>query len=170
MIYFRYGKKNGFPHLEHCTLPRAGALQAILQTLNKETTIRPIKWIIDVTIAYPQSQPLNLITIVAGQRDPMVTTVHFRKIPISEVPLETEDLRDWLFNVFVEKDRMLDAFSKTGTFPIPEERGNSYRSKPEKVELNALMVVCAHALPFLLLCIEIYILYSGIQMIFNVLF
>jgi lysophosphatidylglycerol acyltransferase 1 len=28
-----YGRKNGFPHLEHTTLPRMGAVKVILDTL-----------------------------------------------------------------------------------------------------------------------------------------
>jgi hypothetical protein len=36
-IRFRYAKKHGYPHLEHVTLPRMGAMQVILNELSPES-------------------------------------------------------------------------------------------------------------------------------------
>ncbi len=41
--------------------------------------------VVDVTIAYPNGQPLNLWTIVSGSRPPCVTHVHYRVFDIKEV-------------------------------------------------------------------------------------
>ena len=41
--------------------------------------------VVDVTIAYPNGQPLNLWSIVSGSRPPCVTHVHYRVFDIKEV-------------------------------------------------------------------------------------
>ena len=33
-MFLRYARKNGYPHLEHVTLPRVGALQTLLKSLS----------------------------------------------------------------------------------------------------------------------------------------
>lgn len=35
---FRYAEENGFPHLEHTTLPRMGAVNAILEEIGPRIT------------------------------------------------------------------------------------------------------------------------------------
>jgi hypothetical protein len=41
--------------------------------------------VVDVTIAYPNGQPLDLWNIVSGSRPPCVTHVHYRVFDIKEV-------------------------------------------------------------------------------------
>ena len=41
--------------------------------------------VVDVTIAYPDKQPLNLWNIVSATRPPCVTHVHYRIFDINEV-------------------------------------------------------------------------------------
>ena len=76
-----------------------------------------LKWLVDVTIGYPEHKDMNLQTILFGTRNPCQTTVYFRKFPIMDVPLEGEALTKWLNDRFVEKEEMLDVFYKTGKFP-----------------------------------------------------
>lgn len=136
--------------MEHCLLPRAGAFHTILSTLNGEGSglndqVRKIKWILDVTVAYPPGKPLNFQTIIFGQRDPMMVTLHYRKIPISQVPNHSlESLRDWLFGVYTEKDKLLDSFYKTGHFPVPSMRDKNYIEKPVLLKLNLATMIMLH--------------------------
>ncbi|XP_013885275.1 acyl-CoA:lysophosphatidylglycerol acyltransferase 1 [Austrofundulus limnaeus] len=40
--------------------------------------------------------------------------------PIKEVPVEAEALTNWLYQRFVEKEKLLAHFYDTGSFPPPE--------------------------------------------------
>ena len=112
-----YGRKNGFPHLEHITLPRMGAVQAILEEVGpreddsemiktrsgskieiiKDTigairekkyvkeTKPPIKYILDMTIAYPNGQPLSIWTLCMGTREKCDIAVHYKIFKVDDV-------------------------------------------------------------------------------------
>jgi len=116
----RFAAKLGLPPMEHCTLPRTGALDVImaeigpwsqLQNLNldkeqaegdtedkteekaiveekhgEETAKKGnLKYIVDVTVAYPEGKPLDLQSIVTGWRKPCLTHVHYRVFPIRKI-------------------------------------------------------------------------------------
>ena len=97
---FRFAKKNDLPMLEHCTLPRTGALEIILEVLGDKTkngggamnnglnnsqSGHAINKICDVTIAYPEGKPLDLFQIAAGYREPCATHVHYRLFDVKDV-------------------------------------------------------------------------------------
>ena len=82
--------------LEHCTLPRTGALEVILDILgpnqkngfsagNSLQDDSKIGKIFDVTIAYPEGKPLDLFQIGFGSRPPCVTHVHYRVFDVKDV-------------------------------------------------------------------------------------
>jgi len=153
-----YARKNGFPHLEHTTLPRMGAAKVVLDTLGprkekskvddgavksrsaaslkliKDTigdirekksvknTRPPIKWVLDVTIAYPNGHALSLGTLIFGNREKCDIAVNYRMFPIEEVPYANEtELRDWMYKLYEEKDKLLDHYYKHGTFEKDEK-------------------------------------------------
>lgn len=153
----RFARKNNLPHLEHVSLPRAGALHTIVNTLHPSTCttlngyfsndgnanhfpkkldlqtdsdkVRPIKWAIDITIGYPNVQPIGLPSTITMLTDPCKIFVHYRKFPIEEVPLETTALTQWLYDRFQEKEELLKEFYQTGTFPLhpnPREIGRAH--------------------------------------------
>ena len=82
-----------------------------------ETKQEPLKWLIDATIGYPNNLDLNGLTIIAGTRNPCNVTVHYRKFPISELPLDNESLIKWMYDRYEEKEIMLEVFHRTGQFP-----------------------------------------------------
>ena len=82
---------------------------------------RPLKWLIDVTIGYPENKPLNMQTILAGTRKPCQVVLNYRKFPITDLPLETAALTKWMNDRFVEKEKMLEIFYRTGKFPKWDE-------------------------------------------------
>jgi lysophosphatidylglycerol acyltransferase 1 len=48
--------------------------------------IKPeIRWILDITIAYPQGKPIDLPTIITGSRPPCDTVLFYRIYPTSMV-------------------------------------------------------------------------------------
>ena len=44
-----------------------------------------IRWILDITIAYPDKKPLDLLTIITGSRPPCETVLFYRLYPTSVV-------------------------------------------------------------------------------------
>ncbi|KAK6767111.1 hypothetical protein RB195_026489 [Necator americanus] len=148
----RYGKLNGFPHLKYTTLPRMGAVKAILEEVGprededeprersssklklitdtvgairekkyvKETR-PPIKYVLDVTIAYPNGIPLSLVSLGFGTREKCDIAVNYKIYNADEVPFDDDDkLRDWMYNVYKEKDEMLARYYETGQFQSGE--------------------------------------------------
>ncbi|VDM97041.1 unnamed protein product [Thelazia callipaeda] len=152
----KYGKEHGYPHLEHATLPRFGAVKAIMEEVgpkkgyeNIDTAISkngsklklikdtvgairekkyikemrpPVKYVLDVTIAYPHKLPLSLFTLSFGTREPCDIGVHYKIYDARDVPFDDEEkLRDWMYSVYQYKDNILDRYYKEGVFVRGEE-------------------------------------------------
>ncbi|XP_065748579.1 acyl-CoA:lysophosphatidylglycerol acyltransferase 1 [Phocoena phocoena] len=132
-----FAKKNNLPFLTHVTLPRIGATKIILSALvarqengspaggdakELDSRSKGLQWIIDTTIAYPKAEPIDIQTWILGYRKPVVTHVHYRIFPIKDIPLETDNLADWLYQRFIEKEDLLSHFYETGAFPPPKGR------------------------------------------------
>ena len=102
-FFFRFAKKNDLPNLEYCTLPRTGALEAILEVLGPNAANTNgaasssslnngqlkksghLTKIVDVTIAYPDGKPLDLLQIFSAYRPPCTTHVHYRVFDVKDV-------------------------------------------------------------------------------------
>ncbi|XP_049536587.1 acyl-CoA:lysophosphatidylglycerol acyltransferase 1-like isoform X2 [Anopheles darlingi] len=164
----RFAEKNNLPVLNNVTLPRVGAMKAIMDVLGapmdindasieyamqeatkqsesnstiinseaiskddddcdncKETSYAMLngqpggclEYILDITIAYPQGVPLDLPNIVHGIRDPCQTFLFYKLYHCSEVPRESETLTQWLYNRFYEKEKLLEEFYRSGSWP-----------------------------------------------------
>jgi hypothetical protein len=107
-VLCRYLQKNeaeiGFSSLENVTLPRTGAMEAIMEAL-APPSVHPnethsyqsgnedhvpnhiiipsaeepcLKYVLDITIAYPKKSPLSLLDIVSGIAAPRETYFFYR--------------------------------------------------------------------------------------------
>ncbi|KAK6642245.1 hypothetical protein RUM44_013968 [Polyplax serrata] len=81
---------------------------------------KKIRWLLDITIAYPQGVPLDLPTIVTGSRPPCQTFLFYRLYKCSQIPVDKDEMTNWLYQIFQEKDEMLEKFYATGVFPKNE--------------------------------------------------
>lgn len=164
----RYAKANNYPFLQHVTLPRVGAMYTIINSLrpgkleenlkqNRNTDAlddkqkEPLRWVIDITIGYPDGgKPLDLPTICSSYRPPCTTYFHYRCYPIDDVPEDMESMKEWLYDRWVEKENLLDEYYKTGKFPHKSVRGdnnsNNYKlmSQPTKVIFNDFYIAFCH--------------------------
>ncbi|XP_073946437.1 plexin A isoform X2 [Choristoneura fumiferana] len=139
----RFAEKNNLPKLEYVSLPRAGAMKVIMEEIgpdrepgastsnnakkdgnfNQNNVAKHLKtsdhlqWVLDVTIAYPDRVPLHLQDVVCGIRPPCDIRIHYRIYPITEVPSDDEGMTQWLYDRFIEKDKMLEEYYRTGEFP-----------------------------------------------------
>eukprot|EP00092_Neocalanus_flemingeri_P010647 GFUD01011469.1.p1 GENE.GFUD01011469.1~~GFUD01011469.1.p1 ORF type:complete len:353 (+),score=122.85 GFUD01011469.1:77-1135(+) len=118
-ISHQFAKKKDLPMLEHCTLPRTGALDVIMDVLGpgRHKEGHQIEKIVDMTVAFPSGHPLDLQSIVTGWREPCVTHVHYREFDCKDLPDSTEDFFNWMVKLYQEKEEMLDKYYKTGEFP-----------------------------------------------------
>lgn len=139
-----FAMKNNLPHCKNVSLPRLGALFAIFEELHPDkedvytdkhgnTTIIPtdnddtLSWVLDITIGYPHGNPIDLLTIITGQRDPCTTSLYYRLYPIHTVPCQKDALTRWLYTLWEEKEHMLETFYNQGHFP---PRHTGYTSSP----------------------------------------
>uniref|UniRef100_A0A1B6INK0 Phospholipid/glycerol acyltransferase domain-containing protein n=1 Tax=Homalodisca liturata TaxID=320908 RepID=A0A1B6INK0_9HEMI len=128
----RYALKNNLPVLNHVSLPRMGAMQGIVDVCgcqsdqvspNNNTEVKAdyqLRWVLDITIAYPEGKPLDLPTIITGWRKPCQTFMFYRLYPGSQIPTDTEELTKWLITRWQEKEQILSTFYSTGQIPVSE--------------------------------------------------
>lgn len=114
----RYAEQHGLPHLEHVTLPRIGAMKAVIDVLQKDNNDKDkqhcLDYVLDITIAYPDGVPLGLLDIVSGLKDPCQTYMHYRVYKVTDVPSEEASLTEWLYELFYDKENILKNFYETG--------------------------------------------------------
>jgi len=94
----------------------------LLSGLNKEQ--KNLKYIIDVTIGYVNGRPVDLLNAAVGANEPSQTVIYYRKYLAAMVPRSESQLTNWLYERFAEKDRLLDHFYRTGTFPTECSNGS----------------------------------------------
>lgn len=88
-------------------------------TKKSENPRHYLDYILDITIAYPNGKPLDILNIVHGIRLPCPTYFLYRLYHTSQLPKTEEALTKWLFERWHEKEKILEDFYKTGTFSIP---------------------------------------------------
>ncbi|XP_058131151.1 acyl-CoA:lysophosphatidylglycerol acyltransferase 1 isoform X2 [Dasypus novemcinctus] len=174
-----FAKKNNLPFLTHVTLPRIGATKIILSALvarqengipaggdakELDSKSKGLQWVIDTTIAYPKAEPIDIQTWILGYRKPTVTHVHYRIFPIKDVSLETDDdLADWLYQRFIEKEDLLSHFYKTGAFPPPKGHKEAV---PREMTLSNMWIFLIQSFAFL----SGYMWYNILQYFYHCLF
>ena len=101
-----------------------------------------LTWILDITIAYPNGEPLDLGAIVFGHKPPCKTTFLYRVYRAKDIPQDEQAQTQWLYKLFQEKEKMLDVFYKTGKFPVEEYCKNPVQ--PQLVAQDCLRFVILH--------------------------
>uniref|UniRef100_A0A2C9L0Q4 Acyltransferase C-terminal domain-containing protein n=1 Tax=Biomphalaria glabrata TaxID=6526 RepID=A0A2C9L0Q4_BIOGL len=93
-VFLKYARKNGYPVLQHTTLPRIGAVKTILDTVGVpqqasdnvepngnyqiKDSSKPLEWVIDMTIAYKDRKALDMLGMVVGLYPQSDVLVHYR--------------------------------------------------------------------------------------------
>jgi len=104
-----YALENGLTIPRHTLIPRSKGFAASVEGLRTH-----LDAVYDLTIGYDGAIP-SLWQYIKG----MVQRIHLhvRRFPISDLPESADDLRQWLIERWEEKDRLLDHFFETGSFP-----------------------------------------------------
>lgn len=82
---------------------------------------KTLKYVLDITIAYPDGTPLDLGDIVTGIRRACQTHLLYRLYRCSEVPRDEAELTKWINDRFIEKEELLSSYYNTGSFNHPSE-------------------------------------------------
>lgn len=146
----QYAKKNNYPVLEHVTLPRIGCVKVITETLYQQSNgcrrdhERKLKWVIDITIGYPERDPLSFPGMMAGIYSPRHIHVHYRAYPINSIP--QDNLQPWLYDRFTEKEKLLEHFytSNSSMDIVDEGRRCLPRVKEHLVTVDIVELVFIH--------------------------
>ncbi len=103
-----YAKKCSMRVPRHVLIPRTKGFTTTIEALKDQ-----IGAVYDMNIGYEHSLP-SLWQVMKG----LVSRIHIhvRRFPIEELPLDENELSDWLKDRFVEKDLLLDEFYKEGRF------------------------------------------------------
>lgn len=115
----QFAESRGLTPLKHLLQPRTKGFVAAVSALRNE-----LDCVYDVTIAYgdkpyddvsPNAAELYL-TPTSKDR---VVNVLVNRIPIENVPNDEDEAKEWLYNLYQEKDRKLDEFFTNGRFDAP---------------------------------------------------
>ena len=110
-----------------------------------------LKWVIDITIGYPENSPLDIFQVLSGRRPSCTTVLYYRKYPISEVPTDEEQLLKWMYKRFEEKENLLETFYTRGEFVINPSYHSASSSgklitKPRMVKMDVVKIWMLHSL------------------------
>lgn len=109
-----YAKQKNIEPLKHHLIPRTKGFSVIAKNLKDD-----VDAVYDVEFAFPNIEGANIPNIIA--RGTVEAHVIIRRIPISEVPCDTEeDASKYLMELYKVKDKHLDYFEKNGEFPAPK--------------------------------------------------
>lgn len=104
-----YALSRGLQPFDHLLVPRTKGFAASVQGLRGHVTA-----VYDVTIGYVTGVPSIWQHILGYAR---IVHIHVRRAPIESLPADEPALSEWLIARFHEKDRLLEEFYRTGTFP-----------------------------------------------------
>eukprot|EP00211_Chloroparvula_japonica_P016658 CAMPEP_0119155208 /NCGR_PEP_ID=MMETSP1310-20130426/51627_1 /TAXON_ID=464262 /ORGANISM="Genus nov. species nov., Strain RCC2339" /LENGTH=288 /DNA_ID=CAMNT_0007147797 /DNA_START=311 /DNA_END=1178 /DNA_ORIENTATION=+ len=110
-----YARKNGYPVFDNVLLPRPKGFIVTRHCL-KGT----VDYVYDMAFAYKgwEGQKCPSVTgfIMRDPRKRYEIHVDVRRIPLSSLPEDDGELKQWLLDSFARKDKLLSEFYKTGAF------------------------------------------------------
>jgi len=125
---------------------------------------KSLKYVIDVTIGYTNSRPFDLLkNMVTGDYVACQTVIHYRKYPAVMISRSDSMLMHWLYERFAEKDKLLDHFYHTGTFPVQCMNGSivshdtKRRSVFRPVSFSPALCLLLHAFYILSTLLHMYL-------------
>lgn len=106
-----FARKKQLPLYKHHLLPRAKGLHTLLCMMKENDNS---EFFYDLEFAYrgKQATTLGILSGDAGKCD-----VNMRIIPLREIPSEEKAFSEWLYQLFREKDELMEYHSEKGHFP-----------------------------------------------------
>ena len=103
----QYSRKNGFPEYKNLLLPKTKGSYLIFKSMIENNSIDAIY---DLTINFEgieNGKKHDAFSLIF-KNDIKSIHIHARRIPISEIPLQEDEFRHWMHNLYRVKDILLD--------------------------------------------------------------
>uniref|UniRef100_A0A914EHV1 Phospholipid/glycerol acyltransferase domain-containing protein n=1 Tax=Acrobeloides nanus TaxID=290746 RepID=A0A914EHV1_9BILA len=111
--------QKNLPQFKNVLVPRTGGFIMALNELRNE-----LACIYDVTIGYSQTRlpnrngiAPNMFEFFSSPTEEKDLHLHIRRYEIKDIPTSTENVKQWLYERFIEKDRLMQTFYEEGRFP-----------------------------------------------------
>ncbi|PXF45184.1 putative 1-acyl-sn-glycerol-3-phosphate acyltransferase 5 [Gracilariopsis chorda] len=119
-----FAKKRDLKVLEEVLQPRTKGFISTVHALRTNAQA-----VYDITIGYTQSEngdmdPTFKQMYLTPARKDRVIHVHQRRIPLSDLPQDDEELKNWVYRLYEQKDELLKAFRTNGCFAARPMRWN----------------------------------------------
>jgi lysophosphatidic acid acyltransferase/lysophosphatidylinositol acyltransferase len=111
----QHAKESGYPVWNHVMLPRHRGFALAVNSLRGA-----VRMIHEITIAYegwPDSSPSLWDLMTTDPSVKHVVHVYCARTPISALPAEDADKKQWLMDAFSRKDELMNSYAKDGHFP-----------------------------------------------------
>ena len=127
-----WADKNGIQDMQHTLLPRSTGLQFILQQLKEN-----VEYVYDCTIAYEGVArgefAQDIFTVGAsyfGGRPPKSVNMYWRRFRTDSIPVDNpKKFELWLRQRWVEKDKFIEDYLRTGRFPADKGTSKDQQGK-----------------------------------------
>jgi len=109
----KFAESRNLPVLKHHLVPRTKGFSYTISHLDPAK----ICWVYDVTLGCSTATPPTLTNVLMGRS----TSAHMyiRRFKLEDIPKDDEGSAQWLSDLYVEKDELLDSFHNTGKFEHP---------------------------------------------------
>ena len=111
----KFAESRNLPVLKHHLVPRTKGFTYTMSRLDKSK----ISCIYDVTLGCDMDTPPTLTNVLLGRSTQ--AHMYIRRIPITDIPDDEAGAAQWLSDLYVAKDEILDTFHKTGKFNVGGE-------------------------------------------------
>ena len=125
-----FAKKHSLPILQNVLIPRSKGFLFIFKALGDHFDA-----LYDVTIGYEGAAMFIFDACFRGGFRTKAIHMHIRRIKRTDLPYEEEELKKWLLNDFIEKDKLMQTFHETKSFP-----GNRVYAPPNFARFIILLV------------------------------
>ncbi|AET39542.1 putative acyltransferase Ecym_4505 [Eremothecium cymbalariae DBVPG len=142
----QYGAKVNRKPFSNVLLPRVTGLKFVLQKL-----VPSCECLYDVTLGYSGvtkgtygEEIYNLRNVFLRGKAPKLVSIHLRAFQLSEIPYnDSEQFEKWVFDVWEEKDKLLDRYYKKGSFDLDSELNHTVTGLCQiaPLEVAAILVV-----------------------------
>jgi len=105
-----FAKKNGLPIYNYVLHPRTTGFVHTLTVLRNH-----VDAVYDLTVGYPKVLPYQRTSLLKGHF-PQEIHFHLRRYPIQDIPTGEQELSDWLYKRWEEKEVLLKEFYERGYF------------------------------------------------------
>ncbi|CAF1646271.1 unnamed protein product [Adineta ricciae] len=142
----KIAREKGLPELKHHILPRTKGITLLLQGAENR-----IAAVYDLTVGFKKTGAVpTLLSILKGQA--CQAEIFVRRIPVSDIPQDTEQCSNWVHELYQEKDQIYNYFIKHDTFegqglPRTEIQRNYYDLI---IELSWMLIIGLPSLFYLL--------------------